>query len=164
MNGTVLLSLIGLGVGAAAAYLRFARRFREPVDEQTHGRREGAHEWASRVTSAAIRNQEVQGQNDLVSSTMLPVSIKGAPGGRGDFERMGIVFEDAIRDDLFVQVTLPPGWKKIPTDDSRLSSLVDDRGRKRASIFYKAGARQHCTGRTLAELRSRVQEARPRRL
>jgi hypothetical protein len=35
-------------------------------------------------------------------------------------------------------VELPKGWTKQPTEDSRLSSLVDDKGRERASIFYKA--------------------------
>ncbi len=33
---------------------------------------------------------------------------------------------------------LPAGWKKISTDHAMWSNLVDDKGRKRASIFYKA--------------------------
>ena len=50
---------------------------------------------------------------------------------------MGIVFGKEV-DDLFVEVTLPAGWKKEATDHSMWSKLVDDKGRERASIFYKA--------------------------
>lgn len=50
---------------------------------------------------------------------------------------MGIVFGDPV-DDLFVSVQLPDGWHKEPADHSMWSDLLDDRGRKRASIFYKA--------------------------
>jgi hypothetical protein len=35
-------------------------------------------------------------------------------------------------------VSLPPGWKVVPTDHSMWSDLVDAKGEKRASIFYKA--------------------------
>ena len=40
-------------------------------------------------------------------------------------------------DDLFVHVTLPDGWKIVPTDHSMWSDLVDPKGVKRASIFSK---------------------------
>ncbi len=41
-------------------------------------------------------------------------------------------------DDLFVDVTLPPGWAVVPTDHHMWSELRDEKGRKRAGIFYKA--------------------------
>jgi len=53
------------------------------------------------------------------------------------FEQMGIVFGDKV-DDLFVEVQLPKGWAKVPTDHSMWSELIDDLGRVRARIFYKA--------------------------
>ena len=39
---------------------------------------------------------------------------------------------------MFQEVILPAGWKKVRTDHSMWSKLVDDKGRERASIFYKA--------------------------
>jgi len=39
---------------------------------------------------------------------------------------------------MFQYVELPAGWKKAPTDHSMWSKLLDDKGRERASIFYKA--------------------------
>src|SRR5262249_62223077 len=54
-------------------------------------------------------------------------------------ELAGVVFGKVVPgDSLFVFVTLPNGWKKVPTDHSMWSNLVDDKGRKRAAIFYKA--------------------------
>jgi len=41
-------------------------------------------------------------------------------------------------DKVFQYATLPAGWRKQPTDHSMWSDLLDDKGRKRASIFYKA--------------------------
>jgi hypothetical protein len=41
-------------------------------------------------------------------------------------------------DPMFQYVTLPKGWKKVGTDHSMWSNLVDEQGRKRAGIFYKA--------------------------
>lgn len=41
-------------------------------------------------------------------------------------------------DDLFIQALLPAGWKKEATDHSMWSDLLDEQGRKRGGIFYKA--------------------------
>ena len=82
-----------------------------------------------------IENQGAQGQRDFVASTTLPIKINH--GTKKDFEAMGIVFGRDI-DDLFCEAQLPEGWEKRPTDHSMWSDLVDDKGRKRAAIFYKA--------------------------
>lgn len=37
-----------------------------------------------------------------------------------------------------MECEFPPGWKKEPTDHSMWSKLMDDKGRERAAIFYKA--------------------------
>ena len=50
---------------------------------------------------------------------------------------MGIVFGEQISD-LFARVQLPDGWRKERTRNVLWSSLLDDEGRTRASIFYKA--------------------------
>lgn len=87
-------------------------------------------------TPGGIEAQEAAGQAAFVRSETLPKEmLHGCT--REKLEAMGIRFgEDA--DDLFVFVTLPEGWTKRPTDHSMWSELLDEKGRKRAGIFYKA--------------------------
>ena len=53
------------------------------------------------------------------------------------WKAMGVEFGDAV-DPLFRTAVLPHGWKLKPTDHAMWSKLVDERGRTRASMFYKA--------------------------
>jgi hypothetical protein len=85
--------------------------------------------------SNAIENQEARGQVHLSTSDVLPIDCNRQD--RGVFERMGIVFQEPV-DDLFVRVDLPAGWKKVPCNHPMWTDLVDNLGRKRAVIFYKA--------------------------
>lgn len=87
------------------------------------------------ATPGGIEAQEAAGQAMFCASATLPKEMRGCT--RATLEAMGIKF-GADADDLFVSVTLPPGWKKHATDHSMHSELLDDKGRKRASIFYKA--------------------------
>lgn len=89
------------------------------------------------ATGAAIERQEAQGQRSLVSSDTLPASM--GPDGRAQLEAAGVKFGDSVEGGrLFVYAELPPGWQKRATDHSMWSELVDETGRVRASIFYKA--------------------------
>lgn len=93
------------------------------------------------LTPGGIEAQEAQGQKDLVNSDTIPVKCSGCE--YADLEKIGIKFLELISDvkvrgDLFVKVELPPGWKKVATDHSMHSNLVDDKDRVRANIFYKA--------------------------
>lgn len=82
-------------------------------------------------SSRSIEMQESRGQKELVESQVLPTE--------GLDKIHGIVIGDKVPGDpMFTYVTLPEGWKKESTDHSMWSSLVDDKGRVRASIFYKA--------------------------
>jgi len=84
------------------------------------------------ATPGGIEAQEKQGQTDFAGQQTLP---KKSP--RLDLEALGFVFgEDA--DDIFVNVTFPVGWSKRPTAHSMWSDLLDDKGRERGNIFYKA--------------------------
>jgi len=85
--------------------------------------------------SKAIENQEARGQTRFVNSECLPKRCNDC--SRANFEKMGIGFGEDV-DALFVNVTLPAGWKKVPTDHPMWSKLVDEQGRERASMFYKA--------------------------
>lgn len=87
-------------------------------------------------TPEAIVASEAAGQQSLVNSDLLP---KESRPTLEQCERNieGLVVGKDI-DDLFVSVALPQGWSKKATDHNMWSELLDDQGRLRASIFYKA--------------------------
>ena len=90
------------------------------------------------ATPGGIEAQEARGQQEFAANSTLPRSGNSWNSScREQLEEMGIVFGEDV-DDLFVEVKLPEGWKKVPTDHSMWTDLVDEKGRKRASIFYKA--------------------------
>jgi hypothetical protein len=78
-----------------------------------------------------IEEQEAQGQQNLIKSTALPIE-----GDWDTLTRWGIVRGEQT-DNLFCHCTLPEGWKKVATDHSLWSNLVDARGLIRVNIFYK---------------------------
>ncbi len=87
--------------------------------------------------SDAILSQESDGQKSFVTSETLPTNMYGDT--KAVLEAAGVKFLGIVEDDpLFQYVELPNGWKKVATDHSMWSNLVDNKGRKRASIFYKA--------------------------
>jgi len=90
--------------------------------------------------SSGIEQQEKKGQFELVTQEQMP--INGTTSGRGydfpkELETIGFIFGEPI-DDIFVETKLPNGWKKESTDHSMWSKLLDNEGRERARIFYKA--------------------------
>ncbi len=95
-------------------------------------------------TTGHIEASEDRGQQHLVNSAQLPA--KGTPGGPDgyrktkpdDWAAMGIEFGPIVEGDIFRDATLPEGWKVEATDHAMWSKLLDDKGRERASIFYKA--------------------------
>ena len=90
-----------------------------------------------RSTSKAILSQEADGQQSFVKSETLPVKMQG--DARAVLKIAGVKFLGVVEDDpVFQYVELPEGWKKVGTGHSMWSDLVDDKGRKRARIFYKA--------------------------
>lgn len=97
------------------------------------------------TTPGGIEHQEKCGQ---IEQSLLETLPKEGTSGedRNQFEAFGFVFgSDA--DDLFVNVQFPKGWGKKVTDHAMWSDLIDDKGRKRGSIFYKAAfydRKAHC--------------------
>lgn len=91
------------------------------------------------ATPGGIQAQERAGQVLLTSGfDRLPKSF----GYRGEFpreilERLGFKIGPDI-DDLFVSVKSPTGWALRPTEHSMHSEIVDDQGRVRGGVFYKA--------------------------
>ena len=91
--------------------------------------------FSARMGALNIEAQVAQGQRDIVHSDTLPTQFRD----RGALERAGVIFGDPVPGDpLFCFCTLPNGWKKVATDYSMWSKLIDDKGRERAAIFYKA--------------------------
>lgn len=93
-----------------------------------------------------IERSEAAGQADLVESDVLPGEMKSYFVGneqrpaRPLLESWGFVFADqpVDGDPLFREAKLPAGWKKVATDHAMWSKILDDKGRERCAIFYKA--------------------------
>lgn len=87
--------------------------------------------------SSLILGQEAAGQRQLVHSDRLPTSTH--EGTDEPYLALGFTFgEPDAGDPLFRPATLPPGWSKRATDHSMGSEVVDQHGRCRVSVFYKA--------------------------
>jgi hypothetical protein len=82
-----------------------------------------------------IERQEKAGQLQQAQLQTLPK--EGMEKYRPYLESLGFIIGDEF-DNLFLKVTFPPGWKKQPTSHSMWSLLLDEKGRERAGIFYKA--------------------------
>ena len=94
---------------------------------------------ATAALPGGVIAQEARGQQELVESSQLP--IEGLLGKeRPRWEALGLkILDDQASDDpLFCQVELPPGWRKVPTDHPLWTHLVDEGGKVRAEIVYKA--------------------------
>ena len=96
--------------------------------------------------SKAIENQEKRGQRMVVEYHRLPKATNHCSGyhkhddfefTKAQYEKMGIKVIDEY-DDMFWNVQLPDGWKIEATSHPLWNDLIDDKGRKRASFFYKA--------------------------
>lgn len=85
------------------------------------------------ATPGGIEAQERRGQQAFVQSSQLPKD--GCD--RAQMAALGIQIGEDI-DDLFVSAVFPEGWRLQATDHSMHSNLLDNQGRKRAGVFYKA--------------------------
>ncbi len=91
-------------------------------------------------TPGGIEAQEKAGQQMLVASgALLPKRINNYPKITREeiTAATGIVFGEET-DGIFLQATLPEGWKIVPTEHDMWTDLLDAQGCKRAGIFYKA--------------------------
>lgn len=87
--------------------------------------------------SGYIENMEADGGRQLAASDLLPVQM--TPADEKTWTKLGFTFGAPVDGDpLFRQAILPTGWTKQAADDPRGSYLVDERGIRRVSIFYKA--------------------------
>lgn len=92
-----------------------------------------------------IEAQEKAGQEKMVNSNFLPKQMDTVV--KEKLEELGVKFLDDY-DDIFVNVLLPNGWKKISSDHDMWSYLVNEKDERIANIFYKAAfydTRAHLT-------------------
>lgn len=91
-------------------------------------------------TPGGIVAQEAAGQRMLVGNgALLPRRINSYPQVVwSQVEAATGIVRGKDHDDLFAEVTLPEGWHLVPTNHNMWSDLVDAKGGKRASIFFKA--------------------------
>lgn len=93
-------------------------------------------------TPGGIEHRERAGQIAQSFADTLP--IEGTEGTmRPVWESIGFVFGSAV-DDLFIGVTFPAGWRKQPSEHAMWTHLIDGKGYKRGSIFYKAAFYDRC--------------------
>lgn len=116
--------------------------------------------------SKAIENQERRGQAEVVRTSKLPKKLNShkVPNAifwsgttedmdynakreitsanieaytRVQYEKIGITIISEA-DDLFWNVKLPDGWEIKATDHTMWNEVIDNKGRKRITFFYKA--------------------------
>ncbi|MCC5574552.1 hypothetical protein IMZ11_02715 [Microtetraspora sp. AC03309] len=85
----------------------------------------------------AIEEQEAEGAAAMQQGTCEVIPAKGASDA--DLTALGFVLGPIDqRDPLFREARLPAGWKRAATGHSMHTDIVDELGRKRIGIFYKA--------------------------
>lgn len=85
----------------------------------------------------AIDEQEAEGAAAMQRGDCEIIPAKGVPDE--ELTALGFVLGPVDDNDrLFRQATLPPGWKRAGTGHSMHTDIVDELGRKRIGIFYKA--------------------------
>ncbi|QWS68217.1 hypothetical protein SEA_VANLEE_100 [Gordonia phage VanLee] len=96
--------------------------------------------------SGYIEDMEADGQRQLVASELLPRQAQPHYSDDDDLTGSdGWAALEAIgfrrgedHDDLFCHAELPAGWTKRAADHAMWSHIYDERGVKRANVFYKA--------------------------
>lgn len=98
--------------------------------------------------SASIQEMEAEGQREFLQSDVMPARCQNF-SFLGDvdhaiqrdrmLEALGFtVGTPVVGDPQFVLASLPTGWRKVGSDHSMWSYILDQRGRRRVSVFYKA--------------------------
>jgi hypothetical protein len=83
----------------------------------------------------AIEEMEREGKAQLLNSDRLPADVRD----REAFEALGFTFGEPDQDDpMFMPATFPPGWRREGSNHAMWSYIVDEFGRHRVAVFYKA--------------------------
>lgn len=82
-----------------------------------------------------IEHMEAEGQQKAVNNIMLAKNMRPS---RESWERLGFTFLDIPDDDVLCKASLPEGWRIEATEHSMWNNIIDEKGRTRGSMFYKA--------------------------
>lgn len=100
---------------------------------------------ATAMMPHGIEASEARGQAELLASEVIPSEIQDYWCGEEKrpamplLESWGFVFgKHEGGDTLFRRVTLPAGWSRKGSEHAMWSHIVDELGRERCAIFYKA--------------------------
>jgi hypothetical protein len=88
-----------------------------------------------------IEAQEKMAQEDLVLGQKLPK--QGIVDHRKELEALGFQFGKDV-DDLLISCSFPQGWTIKPTDHPLWSTVYDEQGAERISVFYKGAFYDRC--------------------
>lgn len=83
----------------------------------------------------AVDETERAGQGQMTRADRLPRAIAGLT--REQLQGLGFVFGPQL-DDLFDKVIFPPGWSVTRAESALYSRVLDEKGRERGTIMYKA--------------------------
>lgn len=93
------------------------------------------------MTEGGIEAQEKTGQMEQAALQSLPLQLghrnDNLAEARKSWESLGFKFGNKI-DDCFCEATFPKGWTKKPIDHNMWTEILDEKGRRRGMIFYKA--------------------------
>jgi len=87
----------------------------------------------------SIEASERAGGQQMLKSTVIPTEMQRFT--TDDLVKFGFIVGDVHEDDpIFRDVTLPPGWTRGDGDNDYgyWTYILDDKGRRRFAIFYKA--------------------------
>lgn len=100
-----------------------------------------------------IESMEAAGQRQFVESTTIPTKCDAEA-----LTALGFTLGEQVPGDaLFRYCTLPTGWSRQATDHSMGSNIVDELGRERVSVFYKAAFYDRKAFATVIELSGYIQ-------
>jgi hypothetical protein len=133
------------------------RRMKNYVENTTKAVEESPTLGLATAMPGGIEASERAGQAGLLLSDLLPVDIGGGPDEQKRYEALGFVFGEVVeRDPIFREVKLPAGWSRKGSSHAMWSHIVDEKGRERVAVFYKAAfydrragaslVRRHCVG------------------
>lgn len=108
-----------------------------PAAMAAYGRGE-VDNFLTAITPGGIEAQEAEGQIKFLESESLPVDGLKLHLYGDQLKALGFVFGKPFDNGMFIETRLPPGWSKRATSSSYWTDLLDQHGRVRAGIFYKA--------------------------
>ena len=102
------------------------------IDER---RAAAAFRRAARGEKITAESIEAEGMAEAIQETLLP---KDMDPERSEWEALGFEFTEIPNDELMYRAKLPKGWRMVSTNHPMSTDMIDELGRRRGAMFYKA--------------------------